>query len=255
MRLVVLKTFGALRYRLAQCVSAPVMSLAPYIFLFLALMDPFAILALLPGTEAASDQDDVPADSDGGADAASDHGNLLPGADAVSDQGNLSADADGGADDQDYQPRVVRRRRQRQKDRTRIQKKKYEDRKRSKVQLRMKAQALQFNNSGPARTYDHLLPVPATGPATRKRKASGRDIGGGGAVPAIIRGKGRYKSPTPEYISRMAFAAANTPLRALTAEGGGGRLHAGNCGLFLASCIESHEQAEACRRNGESRQG
>ena len=63
------------------------MSLALYIFLFLALMDPFAILALLPGGDAVS------ADADGGADAASGQGNLLPGADAVSDQGNLSIDA------------------------------------------------------------------------------------------------------------------------------------------------------------------
>ena len=37
-------------------------------------------------------------------------------------------------------------------------------------------------------------------------------------------------------------------------EGGGGHTHARNCGLFVASCIESHEQAEARRRNGESRQ-
>ena len=95
MRLVVLKTFGALIYRLAQCVSAPVMSLAPYIFLFLALMDPFAILALLPGGDAVSDHGNLSgdsADADGGADAVSDQGNLLPGGDAV------SADADGGAD-------------------------------------------------------------------------------------------------------------------------------------------------------------
>lgn len=50
-----------------------VLRLAATLFYILA-MDPFAILALLPGTEAASDQDDVPADSDGGADAVSDHG-------------------------------------------------------------------------------------------------------------------------------------------------------------------------------------
>ena len=81
----------------------------------------------------------------------------------------------------------------------------------------MKAQALAFNNSGLARTYDHLMPVPETGPATRKRKASGRDRGGG-AVPAIMRGKGRYKSSTPEYIGKMAFAATDMSLRALTME-------------------------------------
>jgi len=118
----------------------------------------------------------------------------------------------------------------------------------------MKAQAMHFNNSGLARTYDHLMPVPTASPAKcRKRKASGREKGA--AVAEIIRGKGRYKSSTPEYISRMAFGAANTPLRALTADGGGGAAHAGHCGSFLASCIESHEQAEARRRNGESRRG
>ena len=87
-------------------------------FLFVALMDPFAILALLPGGDAVSDHGNLSgdsADADGGADAVSDQGNLLPGgdavftdadggadaafgADAVSDHGNLSADADGGAD-------------------------------------------------------------------------------------------------------------------------------------------------------------
>ena len=80
MRLVVLKTFGALTYRLAQCVSAPDMSVAPFIFFFLALMDPCAILALLPGGDAVSDHGNLSGDS---ADA---------GGDAV------SADADGGAD-------------------------------------------------------------------------------------------------------------------------------------------------------------
>ena len=113
---------------------------------------------------------------------------------------------------------------------------------------------MHFNNSGLARTYDHLMPAPTASPAKcRKRKASGREKGA--AVAEIIRGKGRYKSSTPEYISRMAFGAANTPLRALTADGGGGAAHAGHCGSFLASCIESHEQAEARRRNGESRRG
>ena len=43
--------------------------LAANIFLLLALMDPFAILALLPGTNAVSDQGDLSAASDGGADA------------------------------------------------------------------------------------------------------------------------------------------------------------------------------------------
>ena len=74
-------------------------------------------------------------------------------------------------------------------------------------------------------------------------------------MPAIIRGKGRYKSSTPEYIGKMAFSATDMSLRALAKDGGGGRLHAGNCGLFLASCIDSQEQAEARRRNRESRQG
>ena len=116
----------------------------------------------------------------------------------------------------------------------------------------MKAQALNFNNSGLARTYDHLMPVPEAGPATRKRKASGQ---AGAVVAEVIRGKGRYKSSTPEYISKMAFATTDAPLRTVTKEGGGGHTHARNCGLFLANCIESHEQAEARRRNGESRQG
>ena len=198
------------------------MRLALHIFLFLALMDPFAILALLPGGDAVSDHGNLSgdsADADGGADAVSDQGNLLPGgdavsadadggADAVSDQGNLSADADGGADDQ-IQQKSVRQQTRRQADRTRIPNSSRLKAVRSKVQLRMKAQALRFNNSGAARTYDHLMPVPETGPATRKRKASGRDIGGGGAVPAIMRGKGRYKSSTPEYIGKMAFAATD----------------------------------------------
>ena len=53
----------------------------------------------------------------------------------------------------------------------------------------------------------------------------------------------------------MAFSATDMSLRALAKDGGGGHLHAGNCGLFLASCIDSQEQAEAHRRNRESRQG
>ena len=121
-------------------------------FLFLALMDPFAILALLPGGDAVSDHGNLSgdsADADVGADAVSDQGNLLPGGDAVSAdadggadaasgqgnlsadadgeadavQGNLSADADGGADAQ-IQQKSVRQRKRRQEDRTRIQKKK-----------------------------------------------------------------------------------------------------------------------------------
>ncbi len=119
------------------------MRLALHIFLFLALMDAFAILALLPGGDAVSDHGNLSgdsADADGGADAVSDQGNLLPGGDAVSadadggadaasgadevsDQGNLSADADGGADDQ-IQQESVRRQRRRQRDRTKIQQKK-----------------------------------------------------------------------------------------------------------------------------------
>ena len=109
------------------------MCLAFYILWFLAFMDPFAILALLPGVDEVSDQGDLSdqgnlsADLDGGADAFSDQGNLSADLDvgeaAVSDQGNLSADADGGADDQ-IQPGSVKRNKRRQEDRTRIQKKK-----------------------------------------------------------------------------------------------------------------------------------
>ena len=59
--------------------------LAPHICLFLALMDPFAILALLPATDAVSDQGNLSAVSDGEADAVSDQGNLS----AVSDARTL----------------------------------------------------------------------------------------------------------------------------------------------------------------------
>ena len=71
------------------------MRLALHIFLFLAFMDAFAILALLPGGDAVSDHGNLSgdsADADGEADAVSAQGNLLPGSDAV------SADTDGGAD-------------------------------------------------------------------------------------------------------------------------------------------------------------
>ena len=206
--------------------------LAPHFFLLVALMDPFAILALLPGADVVSDQANLSDDADGEAD-------------VVSDQGNPPSVSD----------RALQQRRRRTQYRKSTVKRDIKLRLRSKVQLRMKAQALHFNNSGLARTYDHLMPVPEAGPATRKRKASGQDIGGGAVVATTMRGKGRYKSSTPEYINKMAFATTDAPLRTLTKEGGGGHMHARNCGLFLASCIESHEQAEARRRNGESRRG
>ena len=217
--------------------------LAANIVLLLALVDPFAILALLPGADAVSAQGDLSAASDGGAD-------------AVSDQVDVCAASDGGADvvsDQDNQPSVgaVRERRRRKHARTQRLQNNAKLKLRSKVQLRMKAQALNFNNSGLARTYDHLMPVPEAGPATKKRKASGQ---AGAAVAEVTRGRGRYKSSTPEYISKMAFQTTDAPLRAVTKEGGGGHMHARNCGLFLANCIESQEQAEARRRDGESRQ-
>ena len=143
-------------------------------------MDPWAILALLPGTDAVSDQGELSAAPDGGAD-------------AVSDQVDVCAASDGGADVvsvQDEQPSVqaLRHRERRTSDRNRKFRQDAKLKLRSKVQLRMKAQALNFNNSGLARTYDHLMPVPEAGPATRKRKASGQ---AGAAVAEVIRGKGR----------------------------------------------------------------
>ena len=218
--------------------------LAANIFFAFDTHGPWAILALLPGTDAVFDQGELNAASDGGAD-------------AVSDQVDVCAASDGGADvvsDQDNQPsvRALRMRRRRKDNRKKKFKQDLKWRSESKVQLRMKAQVLQFNNSGAARTYDHLMPVPQAGPATRKRKASGQ---AGAAVAEVTRGKGRYKSSTPEYIGKMAFSATDMSLRALTKDGGGGHMHAGNCSLFLASCIDSHEQAEARRRNVESRQG
>ena len=116
---------------------------------------------------------------------------------------------------------------------------------------RLRAQALDFNNSGRARTTDHLLPVVGS---TRGRKGHARgDRFGLTHLATPGRGSGKYKSSTPEYICKTGFAPPDCAIRNVSRDSGGGHSHARHCGFFVADTVMAAQSKATKKRSADSR--
>jgi hypothetical protein len=106
----------------------------------------------------------------------------------------------------------------------------------SRAAKRMRAQALDldFNNRGGARTFDHQMPIIRDGAAT--------------CVPRPPRGRGQYRSSTPQYICKMGFKPEEASLRVMSKDHGGSAAHARGCGMVVSDMIMSRQLQLAKQR-------
>ena len=134
-------------------------------------------------------------------------------------------------------PGVLRQEQQRKK--TRLCKRLTYARGFSAAAKRARAQSLNFNRSGGARTRDHQMPIIVPGKRSPQK-------------PPKIKGSGQWKSSTPEYICKMGEAPPEIPQKILPALQGGSQGHKRGCSFVISDLVMSKHEELAAQRHAHS---
>ena len=134
-------------------------------------------------------------------------------------------------------PGVLRQEQQRKK--TRLCKRLTYARGFSAAAKRARAQSLNFNRSGGARTRDHQMPIIVPGKRSPQK-------------PPKIKGSGQWKSSTPEYICKMGEAPPEIPQKILPALQGGSQGHKRGCSFVISDLVMSKHEELAAERHTHS---
>ena len=118
------------------------------------------------------------------------------------------------------------------------------------LDMRMQAQALDFNRSGKARTRDYEMVT------IKKRPGAARTSGFGSnprrAAPKCLPGRGGYKKWTGSAICQSAYAPAQQTCRSRSKADGASHGHSRGCGMFTAGMTVDCQTKQQKRRREES---